>query len=280
VMKEAVSNVSRELQIRELLENNLDKISEMLPSHLRSVPGYANKLVKAAMVAINNPRLGLAKCTSTSIMQSVLKAAELGLDPSGTLGAGYLIAYGDQCTFSPGYRGLIDLATRGEDSRVSDIMAYLVREGDEFSYRLGSNPNIEHIPMPFGNPSREIIGAYMVATLKDGTKKYEVMSREELDEVRSKSKAPNGAAWRDFPGQMFRKVVIRRGMSYLPISAEILSLLGKSWEDDDKHVGCQDAIKHKDVNYSVITGSRAGESNEGDEEERNGETVEEGEFGF
>ena len=40
--------------------------------------------------------------------------------------------------------------------------------------------------------------------------KYETMSLEELNKCRSKSKASNSMAWKDFPEQMYIKTVLHR----------------------------------------------------------------------
>jgi len=235
--------MSNALVVKNMLEENKGKIADILPSYLKNKPGYENKLVKAAMIAVNNPELRLDKCTPESILLSVMKAAELGLDPSGSLGSGYLIAYGDKCTFSPGYRGLIDLATRGEDSRVKAIWSYVVYENDKFSYRLGDSPRIEHEPAMLTKDRGAPIGVYMVASLKAGDNTIEVMTWSEVLEIRNMSKAKNGPAWTKFMGQMARKAVIRRGMNYLPLSPEIMSQLKLAFSDEDEYAGLSFAEK-------------------------------------
>jgi len=233
------------LTIKNTLEANKSKIADILPAHLKSIPGYEDKLVKAAMVAVANPDLRLSGCTPESILLSVMKAAELGLDPSGTLGSGYLIAYGNKCTFSAGYRGLIDLATRGSDSRVQDIWAYVVYEKDEFEYGLGDSPYLIHKPAILNDDRGKPIGVYMVAQLKGGAKKIEVMSWTEVLEIKNMSKAKNGPAWSVFWGQMARKTVIRRGMNYLPLSPEISSKLKLAFSDDDEYAGMDYSMNKK-----------------------------------
>jgi recombination protein RecT len=233
----ASSAIARGFEIKEYLEENKSKIKEILPSYLRDKPGFEDKMVKAAMTAVNNPDLRIFECTPESVLLSVMKAAELGLDCSGTLGSGYLIAYGNTCTFSPGYRGLIDLATRGEDSRVADIWAYVVYENDEFDYALGDAPYITHKPKGLVGDRGKPIGVYMVALLTNGSKKCEVMNWSEVLEIRAMSKARNGVAWTRFIGQMARKAVIRRGMNYLPLSPETLSKLQLAFSDEDEFSG-------------------------------------------
>ncbi len=234
-----IEEVSPSVAIRSLLEDNKDKLAAILPAHLKTIRGYEDRMIKAALVAINN-QPQLLKCTPLSIIQAVMRAAELGLDPSGTLGSGYLIAYGDQCVFSPGYRGLIDLATRGE-SRVLDIDAHVVYSKDKFEYIMSSSssqdPYIVHEPPGLAEDRGDIIGVYMIARLRDGMKKYEVMSKRDVEKVKAKSKMSAYGAWKDFPEQMYRKVVIRRGINYLPLSPEVLSQIYTATHDDDEIFG-------------------------------------------
>ncbi len=67
----------------------------------------------------------------------------MGLEP-GVNGQGYLIPYNKNCTFVPGWKGLVDLVSR---SGRATVWTGAVYEGDEFDYMLGSNPYCNHKPM-------------------------------------------------------------------------------------------------------------------------------------
>lgn len=220
--------------VENLLRDNAEKINSSLPAHLAQKPGYIDKFISAILSAISQqPKL--LQCSKESFMRAVLKAAELGIDPSGTLGSGYLVPYKQQAVFLVGYRGLIDLARRSAD--VIDIEAHVVYENDPvFEIEQGLSPVLRHVPLVEGDRG-EIIGAYAIARLTEGTAKFEFMRRDEIDKIRSLSKQPAGMAWQDFFAEMCRKTVIRRLMKYLPLSPEVASQINAATEMEDEVFG-------------------------------------------
>ncbi len=50
------------------------------------------------------------------------------------------------------------------------------------------------------------------------------MSFIQLEKIHKKSKAPDSPAWNSFPGEMYRKIGIKRIRKYLRISSERLDL--------------------------------------------------------
>ena len=69
--------------LKSLIEMIGPKIAEVLPRHVKPT-----MLLKAALTAaIRNPKL--YKCTQESWIEALMRAAQLGLDPSGVLGSGY-----------------------------------------------------------------------------------------------------------------------------------------------------------------------------------------------
>ena len=82
-----------------------------------------------------------------------------------------------------------------------------------------------------------IVAAYSVAVMKDGTKSFEVMRRAEINKVRQTSQTgalgktdrqgnpiPPKGPWVDWFDQMARKTVIRRHSKTLPMSGDILDV--------------------------------------------------------
>jgi len=222
--------------LKELLEEKRESITEVLPSHLSSNPRYTQRMIKAILMSVTRqPKL--LQCTKLSMMQAVLTAAELGLDPCGTLGSGYLIPFKGQVVFMAGYRGLIELALRSKD--ILDIEAQVVYEKDIYEVTKGLHPNLVHIPHE-GADRGKVRAAYMVTTLANGIKKFENMWVDEIEKVRNCSKAPNSPAWIEFYGQMCRKSVIRRGMKYLPLSIESERALVIATRAEDQFLGLPD----------------------------------------
>jgi recombination protein RecT len=201
-------------------------VAEVLPKHLT-----AERILKAALIAASKqPKL--LQCTRDSFVKAVMVASELGLDCSGTLGSSYLVPYGRECALIIGYRGLIDLARRSGE--ISSIEAHVVYEEDNFAYELGMYPKLTHQRnLESECDDSKIRYVYMVATLKDGTKQVEVMTRAQVEKIRAGSKAGHKGPWVEHWGEMARKTVVRRGIKYLPLSPELQQRI----HDDDERSG-------------------------------------------
>ncbi len=206
--------------IRDLLEKSKPKFAEVIPKHLS-----IDRLVRVAIAACSRePKLLL--CTSTSLLNAVMQAAQLGLEPGGPLGDSYLVPYKDDCTLIVGYRGLINLARRS--GQIVSIEAHVVYELDKFVCKYGLNPILEHEPDWSGDPG-EMIAVYAVAKLKDGGTQCEVMTKTQIEKIRMRSAASKSdrSPWshKDDYFEMARKTVVRRLCKYLPLTAELASAL-------------------------------------------------------
>ena len=183
-----------------------------------------------------NPKL--AKTTQESFFGAVMQCAQLGLEPGSALGQCYLIPYGASCNLIIGYRGMIELARRS--GQIVSINAFVVREKDEFSYELGLHPDIKHKPSPLVERG-EVKYVYAVAVLKGGSIQFEVMSRAEVEAVRTSSKAGNSGPWSDHWDEMAKKTVVRRLFKYLPISIEAATAM-----EADEKTDRGETLKQKD----------------------------------
>lgn len=169
----------------------------------------------------------LRRCNQASFFGAVLQCAQLGLEPGSALGHCYLLPYGNgkakdglpNCQLIIGYRGMIDLARRS--GQIVSINAYCVHEKDEFIYELGLHPDIKHRPSAMANRG-PVTFVYAVAQLQGGGVQFEVMSRAEIEAVRSQSKAGTRGPWVTHWEEMARKTVVRRLFKYLPVSTEAL----------------------------------------------------------
>ena len=208
-------------------------IAAVLPRHLTP-----ERMIKVAVASIRrNPTL--AKCTTSSLCVAIVMAAELGLEPGGALGHGYLVPFKNQgvyeAQFIPGYRGLIALARRSGE--ILSIAAHPVYVRDHFELELGVEPKLTHRPwMPQYGDDGKIIGpsspgvvraVYAVAHLAGGGTQVETMTRVQVDAIRMRSAKgkKNEGPWKDDFDEMARKTVVRRICKYLPISVELASAL-------------------------------------------------------
>lgn len=167
----------------------------------------------------------LLKCAPESFYGAVLQCAALGLEPGSALGHCYLLPFGNgkdkqgrpNAQLIIGYRGMIDLARRS--GQIVSLQAYCVHEQDTFNYKLGLDPDIEHIPASVADRGK-VTHVYAVAKLKGDGVQFEVMSRAEIEKVRTSSKAGNSGPWSSHWEEMAKKTVIRRLFKYLPVSIE------------------------------------------------------------
>lgn len=182
------------------------------------------RLMKVASSTVSrSPQL--AQCDAMSLLKSLAVAAELGLDPSGTLGQGYLVPFRNNKTgkmeaqFIPGYRGLVSLARRSGE--LVGLHAECVYRDDKFRVVKGLHPTIEHEPNYDGAmEDNDVIGAYAVAQFRDGSTQFEFMPRREIDKTRNASRAGNSGPWVTWFSEMAKKTVVRRLCKYLPLQVE------------------------------------------------------------
>lgn len=119
-------------------------------------------------------------------------------------------------------KGLIDLAYRS--GQVSTIGAYVVYEHDEFSYSLGLNPDIKHVPVMEnrGDP----VAFYAVVKMKDGGFAFDVMSIQDVREHAQKfsESVKNGtfSPWTTNFEEMAKKTVLKRALKYCPMKSDFV----------------------------------------------------------
>jgi len=191
------------------------------------------RLIKLAVMATNkNP--ALAKCDMGSVFLALMQCAELGLEPSGTLGGAYLVPYGRQCQLIVGYRGLLDLARRS--GVLEQAEAHVVYERDTFEVEFGLHPKFRHVPEWNGDRGARVL-VYAVFRLKGGGVHVEVMGINEVEAIRKRSRSANNGPWVTDYDEMAKKTVVRRGAKYVPMSTEARDALER--EDEIESGGTQ-----------------------------------------
>lgn len=163
-----------------------------------------------------NPEL--LKLDGASIVMSVLEAARMGLEPVGRFGGAYLIPRGGKAVLEVDWRGFIRMAQR--EGAIRSASADPVYEGDHFEYTRGTHPNIDHRPTrgpSFGEPERgDVTHFYAILWFPDGSFVFEVMTRAEVDAIRSRSSAKDRGPWVSDYIEMGRKTAVRRVFKYVP----------------------------------------------------------------
>jgi recombination protein RecT len=208
---------------RQTLEKYLEAyqsyLVKALPQHMD--PG---KMIRVVLTATTqNP--DLLRCSFSSVMAAVLQASQLGLYPDGALGRAYIIPYKGEAKLIPGYKGLIDLARNS--GLVTGIYAHVVYEKEPFSITYGDDNRLTHTPLPPTQRGEKRVGAYAVATFRDGTKHFEWLWADEVQGIRDKSPAAKSAQspWNSKTpsdvDEMWRKTAIRRLAKFMPASPEL-----------------------------------------------------------
>lgn len=265
------------------LASNVGQFQQFLKSRLPTIKQVAAKHLTPdrvfRMVVVNVSKTpALQKCTMESIFRCVVQSVELGLEPGSALGEGYLVPYGNQCTFIPGYRGLIALAYRSR--QVKSVSSFCVYQGDKFEFELGLTPKIAHVPNTDGEAKKAdaITFAYCVIQLKDGGLVYDVMSRGEINSIRARSKAGQSGPWVTDFAEMARKTVTRRCLKYAPMSVEMSKALASDEAADTGDMSVIDAefdaLDFDDTEVSTKTETIKGKIPDVPPADANGEVTE------
>ena len=170
----------------------------------------------------------LQKCRAETLLGALMTSAQLGLEP-GPLGEAYFIRFGDECTFVPGYRGLVKLAWNSGQLRHID--ADVVLDGEVFEYEKGTDPYLRHKPGGSERHTKEgVTHAYAVASMANGGNAFSVLNVKEVERIRrAYSKGKKRSPWDTDWAEMAKKTALRRLTKMLPLSASVnlaLSLEG------------------------------------------------------
>lgn len=235
-------------KLRNQLETRADDFRMALPAHI--TPEKFQRTVMTA--AQSNP--DILKSDRASLITACMKAAQDGLLPDGREAA--LVTFNTRKKGDDGQWYSVTLAQympmvfglrkkilqSGEISAIETNVVYRreVEEG-HFVFEGGTEAMLRHRPMLELTDAEltddNIVAAYSVATMKDGSKSFEVMRRAEINKVRQVSQTgavgktrrdgskiePKGP-WVDWFGEMARKTVMRRHSKTLPMSGDILDV--------------------------------------------------------
>lgn len=196
--------------MRELLERSKGQIALALPKHLTP-----ERMMRVALTAIQtSPQL--LDCDPRSVIGAVVQAAQLGLEV-GVMGQAYLVPYKQTAQLIVGYRGLLALARRSGE--LASFEARVVRRGDVFEFEYGTEARLRHKPSL--DADGPVVAFYASARLKSGEHVYEVMTKAQVDAIKSRSRASGNGPWVTDYDEMGRKTVARRLLKWLPVSIEL-----------------------------------------------------------
>ena len=199
--------------ILSLVDKMRDQIATALPRHI--TPERMIRITRTALQKNSQ----LAACEPRSILEAVVTASVLGLEPNTPLGHCYIIPYGKLAQLQIGYRGLVDLAYRSGALR-NPPYAEIVYSNDKFVYELGLKRKLRHVPA--NGPRGEMVYVYAVAQMKGGDPHFVVLSRAEIEDLKRRCVKASGAGtpWTEWEPEMWKKTAIKRLCKLLPLSIE------------------------------------------------------------
>lgn len=203
-------------EIRAFIEGDKFKaeVARVLPTHLN-----AERFIRIAITATTrSPKL--LECTPQSFFKCLLDLSALGLEPDGR--RAHLIPFGRDCTLVVDWKGLAELAMRS--GIVSVLHADIVCENDEFNYDRGE---LKAHKVNYKEPRGKAYAVYALCRFKDGNEKCDVMSIDEVNAIRKRSRSGNNGPWVTDFNEMAKKTVFRRLSKWLPLSAEFRDALDK-----------------------------------------------------
>ncbi len=195
-----------------MLKKFQGEIARALPKHLN-----ADRMARIALTSFRmNP--ALAKCEPASVFAAIIQAAQLGLEP-GLNGRAYLIPYGTECQFVPGWKGLVELANRTGRASCWTGSSF---QGDEFDYQLGDTPFVKH--RPGGEYDPELLRhTYAVGRVKGN--EWPVIEVWPIGRIVKHRDRFNKVGKRHYSFENFemyaRKVPLLQVLKYLPSSPEL-----------------------------------------------------------
>lgn len=204
-------------------------LSKMEPQFKAALPPQvpAERFVRVAQTAVQkNP--DLLSADRQSLYGACMLCAQDGLLPDGREAA--LVMFGGKAQYMPMVGGILKKVRNSGE--LATITAQVIHKNDKFRFWVDSDgEHIEHEPLLFGDRG-SIIGVYALAKTKNGDIYVEPMTIEQVEKVRSVSRAKNGGPWKDWWDEMARKTAIRRLSKRLPMSTDLDDIIRR---DDDMY---------------------------------------------
>lgn len=213
----------KKLSLLDVLKRGEEQYAGALPAFMS---GQIERVLTVLASTVRNSP-ALSKCSLGSLQQCAMMSAQTGLLVDGVLGQAYLVPFGGDAVFMPGYKGLLKLARNS--GVVQRVEAHIVYHGDEFSLAYGDKPHLDHIPCSVAARG-DVYGAYAVAFFQGSGSQFHWMEEAELVEARDRFSSGHRRArqkgkkstWDEHPVAMRLKTVARGLCKWLPTDYEPL----------------------------------------------------------
>jgi recombination protein RecT len=237
-----MSNLPAVQEVRGAIEKMAPQFKAALPAHVS-----VDKFVRVTLTAVQtNPQL--LEADRRTLFAAATKAAQMGLLPDGREGA--IVTFKGQAQWMPMVAGIMKLVRNSGEISTWSVQA--VYENDNFDFCLGDEEHITHKPA-LANRGK-LIAVYSIVTMKDGEKSREVMSVEDVNQIRARSRSGQSGPWVSDFAEMAKKTVVRRHSKRLPLSTDIDGMIK---EDDELFMPEQPAQPAQEAPQAAETTSAA-----------------------
>jgi recombination protein RecT len=206
----------------------------------------------------------LEVCTKASVANALFDMVLQGMSVSKN--QGYFIAYGNKLEFQRSYFGTVALAKRVHGGIVTEPVANVIYDGDEFIYTIDPSTGlvkiVKHDQKLENIDDSKIKAAYAIVTYADGKTQTTIMTIAQIkaawNQGATKGQSP---AHKNFPAEMCKKTVIGRACKLVINSSDDAWLYdGKSDEDDvdvarqqrDAEVRVRSSVRLEDADYEEV----------------------------
>lgn len=206
----------------------------------------------------------LEVCTKASVANALFDMVLQGMSVSKN--QGYFIAYGNKLEFQRSYFGTVALAKRVHGGIVTEPVANVIYDGDEFIYTIDPSTGlvkiVKHDQKLENIDDSKIKAAYAIVTYADGKTQTTIMTIAQIkaawNQGATKGQSP---AHKNFPAEMCKKTVIGRACKLVINSSDDAWLYdGKSDEDDvdvarqqrDAEVRVRSTVRLEDADYEEV----------------------------
>lgn len=232
-----------------LLEAYKPQIAAALPRHLS-----ADRMARIALTCYRTtPKL--ADCDPISIFAAVIQAAQLGLEP-GLNGRAYIIPYGNQAQFVPGWKGLVELTNRSGRAAVHTGVIF---KDQKFDFTDGSTRELLILNHTEMDDPLDITHAYAIGRIK-GMEDWPVVELWSVGKITRHRDRYNKVGKRHYSHENWemyaRKVPLLQVLKYLPSTPELEAAIILN---DHAEIGAQN-LTVKDAIEGTFTPSAPEES--------------------
>ncbi len=213
------------------IEQTQERFLSIAPAQMKfeSEKGFAIQLLKN-----NDYLMKAAQAHPQSLQQALTNVAAIGLSLNPAEKQAYLIPrtvkagdkYITKIFLEPSYMGLIKLST--DSGSIKWVQAYVVYSNDEFLFvGAGEKPSHKFNPFQPIEKRGDFIGVYCIAKTADGDYLTNMMSAEQVFDIRDRSeswksfkagKVKSGGPWQTDFNEQAKKTVIRQGFKTWPRS--------------------------------------------------------------